>query len=703
MNFLDTNPFRVLGINVTSSEKEIVKSVSTLTTYLEMGKEKKFTTDFPFLCPITRKSELIIESSKLIEQAENKFQQSLFWYWINNTTDELVIELLNENDISKSIEILEKSTFTNKQQSSKLEVLTNNFILDISNWGGDGNSENHTFKKVNNEFIIDRKLENDSFCVASEALNFDSEKDWVIESDLRWISGSSESAFGIIFGRNKAGSFYTFCISSDGSYMYAKFEDWAYEERIVWTSANCIRNNSSNNIAIKKVGKDLNFYINGNKVNSYLAEPFFGNDFGFRVFKNQKVSFSNFKFLTSIVDNTYGSGINATSRNISCIKNLSVLFLHLTFLENLNLPILEKKINKDFFKKCVALSYYFLYSPLIDEYSKKVSGEKFKFSTFELVEFYVIKLFDLIKPYINKENDLTEFEFISFFIDFPDDIKSILINKFISKNIQNIEEEVELSKKLRKENQTNATQYGKNLKKNTILDLVYIKNILGIENLRYINLADKIANEIIQCGIDSFNTFKTPDGEIDYILAIPSEEGYLEDYEFAKTIAGSLSVKEKAIENLDSCKKVIENKDYYNCWFCKKNPPEKSCVVNTVIYKETERSYFPRSVKYSYLELKVPRCSHCQKIHVKHANRSAFIFIGFIVLGIIIGLIIPDWNWFGGGIGGVVAAYILTELIGFKDWDSKPKNGVLEFRDASLFPEVRKYIYLGWSTSKPTA
>jgi hypothetical protein len=212
MNFLDTNPFRVLGINVTSSEKEIVKSVSTLTTYLEMGKEKKFTTDFPFLCPITRKSELIIESSKLIEQAENKFQQSLFWYWINNTTDELVIELLNENDISKSIEILEKSTFTNKQQSSKLEVLTNNFILDISNWGGDGNSENHTFKKVNNEFIIDRKLENDSFCVASEALNFDSEKDWVIESDLRWISGSSESAFGIIFGRNKAGSFYTFCI-----------------------------------------------------------------------------------------------------------------------------------------------------------------------------------------------------------------------------------------------------------------------------------------------------------------------------------------------------------------------------------------------------------------------------------------------------------------------------------------------------------
>lgn len=703
MNFLDTNPFRVLGINVTSSEKEIVKSVSTLTTYLEMGKEKKFTTDFPFLCPLNRKSELIIESSKLIEQAENKFQQSLFWYWINNTTDEIVIELLNENNISKSIEILEKSVFANKQQSSKLEVLTNNFILDISNWGGDGNSENHTFKKVNNEFIIDRKSETDSFCIASEALNFDSEKDWVIESDLRWISGSSESAFGIIFGRNKAGSFYTFCISSDGSYMYAKFEDWAYEERIVWTSANCIRNNSINNIAIKKVGKDLNFYINGNKVNSYLAEPFFGNDFGFRVFKNQKVSFSNFKFLTSIVDNNYGSGINATSKNISCIKNLSVLYLQLTFLENLNLPILEKKINKDFFKKCVALSYYFLYSPQIDEYSKKVSGEKFKFSTSELVEFYVTKLFDLIKPYINKENNLTEFEFISFFVDFPDDIKSILINKFISKNIQNIEEEVELSKKLRKENQANATQYGKNLKKNTILDLVYIKKILGIENLRYINLADKIANEIIQCGIDAFNTFKTPNGEIDYILAIPCEEGYLEEYEFAKTIAGSLSVKEKAIENFDSCKKIIESKDYYNCWFCKKNPPEKTCVVNTVIYKETERSYFPRSVKYSYLELKVPRCSHCQKIHVKHANRSAFIFIGFIILGIIIGLIIPDWNWFGGGIVGVVAAYILTELIGFKDWDSKPKNGVLEFRDASLFPEVRKYIYLGWSTSKPTA
>ena len=129
MNFIDNNPFRVLGLNVTASEKEIVKSVSILTTYLEMGKEKKFITDFPFLNPLKRTSGLIVEARKLIEQPEDKFQQSLFWYWINNATDEIVIELLAENNISKSIEILEKSVFANKQQSTKLEVLTNKFPI----------------------------------------------------------------------------------------------------------------------------------------------------------------------------------------------------------------------------------------------------------------------------------------------------------------------------------------------------------------------------------------------------------------------------------------------------------------------------------------------------------------------------------------------------------------------------------------------
>ena len=695
MNFIDNNPFRVLGLNVTASEKEIVKSVSILTTYLEMGKEKKFITDFPFLNPLKRTSGLIVEARKLIEQPEDKFQQSLFWYWINNATDEIVIELLAENNISKSIEILEKSVFANKQQSTKLEVLTNNFIADKSNWGGKGNSENHTFTKVNNEFIIDRKAETKNFCVASEALDFDTESDWVIESDLRWISGSTDSAFGIIFGRNKAGSFYTFCISADGSYMFAKYEDWNYEERIGWTSADCIRNSSSNNIAIKKVDKDLHFYINGNKVNSYLAEPFFGNEFGFRVFKNQKVSFSNFKFLTSVIDNSYSSGINVNSKNISCIKNLSVLFLRLTFF--------EKNINKEFLKKCVDLSYCFLYSSIIDEYSRKVSGEKFKFSKFELVEFFVIKITEAIKPYINNENDLTEYEFISYFIDFPIEIKTVIINKFILKNIQNIEESVELTKKLRKENQSNATSYGRDLKKKTILDLVHIKNILGEEDLRYINLADKVANEIIQCGIDAFNTYKTTNGEIDYILAIPSEEGYLEEYEFAKAIAGSISVKEKAEENLDSCKSVIENKDYIICWFCKNNPPEKSCAVNTVIYKETNRSYFPRSVNFKYLELKVPRCSHCQKIHEQRANKSTLIVVGVTILGVIIGSVVQEMNAIAGGFLGLIAGYIVKEIMVSTDSGSKTKEGTRDISDAPLFPEVKKYIYIGWTTTKPTA
>ena len=81
MNLTHDNPFRILGLPLTASARDIAKQVNTLATYAEMGKSKSFDTDFPFLRPVNRTAAIIEEANKRIEQSENRLLYSLFWFW----------------------------------------------------------------------------------------------------------------------------------------------------------------------------------------------------------------------------------------------------------------------------------------------------------------------------------------------------------------------------------------------------------------------------------------------------------------------------------------------------------------------------------------------------------------------------------------------------------------------------------------------
>lgn len=49
MSTLNNNPFRILGIYVTATEREIQKQITKSKRFAEVGKEVKFETDFLFL------------------------------------------------------------------------------------------------------------------------------------------------------------------------------------------------------------------------------------------------------------------------------------------------------------------------------------------------------------------------------------------------------------------------------------------------------------------------------------------------------------------------------------------------------------------------------------------------------------------------------------------------------------------------------
>ena len=206
---------------------------------------------------------------------------------------------------------------------------------------------------------------------------------------------------------------------------------------------------------------------------------------------------------------------------------------------------------------------------------------------------------------------------------------------------------------------------------------------------------------IVQCGIDAFNVCKTAKGEINYTKAIKGEEAYLHEYEYALTIAVTLQTKERAKENLDSCKQYIENKHLYNCWFCEDNPPEVSSKFQITVYKETSRTYFPRRVQFSYLPVSIPRCSDCQNVHSKSSDKFTFALIGCAVVGLIIGAI-ADGYWFAGLLVGGVVGWILGEVL---KGQQTSKEAIKNTSQSTIrdYPVLNKMLQEGWQFSKPTA
>jgi hypothetical protein len=109
MDLVLKNPFRVLGLPVTASSREIAKRVSDLELFAELGKDKTYPNDFPDLGDIDRSIESIKDAARRIELPEMRVFHSFFWFRVGDTVDELAFDCL------KNFELLETDGMWTKQ------------------------------------------------------------------------------------------------------------------------------------------------------------------------------------------------------------------------------------------------------------------------------------------------------------------------------------------------------------------------------------------------------------------------------------------------------------------------------------------------------------------------------------------------------------------------------------------------------------
>ena len=195
---------------------------------------------------------------------------------------------------------------------------------------------------------------------------------------------------------------------------------------------------------------------------------------------------------------------DVTQRNASAYNNLSTLYLS-GILEGTN-------TNEAILEQGISLKLKFLESDFIKDFKALATDETFKTTKKDLQLIFL----NQVQSEVDKNGGVTSQKFLEILNKQTFSAKEDFLKGFVQKPIEQIEKKIEEAKTKRKANKANAFSIGKALFEQSSESLSQLKSILGASNIKYTTIADKLANEILQCSIDYFNDSQDKESNNDY-------------------------------------------------------------------------------------------------------------------------------------------------------------------------------------------
>ena len=228
-----------------------------------------------------------------------------------------------------------------------------------------------------------------------------------------------------------------------------------------------------------------------------------------------------------------------TENNCSAYHNYSTLLLWQS--------LRNKSINQTFLEEGIRMKLQFLDSDFMEELKLKATDETFKI-TKKTVQ---LAFLNSLQQELEQTGEITSIQWIEILSQLNFSAKEEYLNSFIQKPIGEIEKEIETAQTKRNANKANTANAGNELYRSVENELRQLQSVLGIDHIRYSSIADKVANEILQCGIDFFNQYK--DSSTD-----PCNTS-IWLIQRAKSIAVNTVCKQRCDENIDELQKWINN------------------------------------------------------------------------------------------------------------------------------------------------
>lgn len=237
------------------------------------------------------------------------------------------------------------------------------------------------------------------------------------------------------------------------------------------------------NLDSDKMLAALFWFYNGNPITDEVA---------FDAIKDGDLDAASEIWRKLIYDSEQESYMGVTKRNASAFHNLSTLYLQ------------KYDIDED----ALNLKLHLLESDFYNDLKNKATGETFRISKKEIQILFLNGL--------TNQDSFDRNEFIEAIKNIEFSAKDDFLKDFIQKPIEEIEKQIEESKTKRKANKANSINVGKALINQASENLKQLEKIVGVSNLKYSSIADKVANEILQCSIEYFNYFQENDSETNY-------------------------------------------------------------------------------------------------------------------------------------------------------------------------------------------
>lgn len=238
--------------------------------------------------------------------------------------------------------------------------------------------------------------------------------------------------------------------------------------------------------------------------------------------------------------------LSVNSKNFAAISNLSTL--------QMGIVTYNGSFNIQKFTNAIEMKRKLLLSNAFENFCISVIGEGVSLKKDDLLKEFADEVLLLIKPYLLADNGEVLCEFINAFRLFPNEIRQYITGKFTNKPTDNIETQIELIKKKREDEPETALNYGEKLYKDTKEDLIYLKKLLGAENVQFQIIANKLANEILQCAIDYFVEHKED-------LDFDPGESSIKVMKMAKAINPTGHTKSRIDENIENLREWIDDGD----------------------------------------------------------------------------------------------------------------------------------------------
>ena len=358
-----------------------------------------------------------------------------------------------------------------------------------------------------------------------------------------------------------------------------------------------------------------------------------------------------------------------SSNNYSAFNNISTLLMFLSLHESKSDLFSNSADSIYNLKQAINYKYSLISSDFFKNFYRDI-GVTSSISISEIQSFFSTTILEILN------NNFTTKELVNFVDGLDESFASIINSNLVKSPISNIKINIKEASKNLTENEKDGIFIGKKLIKDSNKDLMYLRETLGPTNYQFEDLADKLSNQILQCGILCFN-------------ATGDDQAYLSSYKYALSIAITEKTRLRAEDSIKHCE---QEKSANLCPGCQKNNIYINNPIYVTLYKITEQNYWSNTVKYKQVELKIYFCQPCgDKITQDGKNKTYFAY-GFAAIVVIISLI-----------SGFSFASIISGLMGLAigSWISGLFFGEFESDSINKSKIITQYINDGWQSDKP--